>query len=139
MVVSRTVRDDLGDVGPAIAWAGEFADQAGLAADARFAVDLSLEEALANLIMHGQADSGRQAYRGFRRQRRRDHHHHFRSLRAVRCHGSSRDRGCRAYGRGPWAASAAILRPHLDYAASGDGNLLTMRFPAERAMARTPG
>lgn len=50
---SRPVKDDLGDVGPAIAWAGEIVDQAGLSKDVRFAVDLGLEEALANLIMHG--------------------------------------------------------------------------------------
>lgn len=55
---SRPVKDDLGDVGPAIAWAGEIVDQAGLSKDVRFAVDVGLEEALANLIMHGvvQAD-----------------------------------------------------------------------------------
>jgi anti-sigma regulatory factor (Ser/Thr protein kinase) len=51
---SRPVKDDLGDVGPAIAWAGEIVDQAGLSKDVRFAVDVGLEEALANLIMHGQ-------------------------------------------------------------------------------------
>ncbi|HEY1880809.1 MAG TPA: ATP-binding protein [Caulobacteraceae bacterium] len=54
---SRPVKDDLGDVGPAIAWAGEIVGQAGLSLDVRFAVDLGLEEALANLIMHGQGRS----------------------------------------------------------------------------------
>ncbi|HEY1414293.1 MAG TPA: ATP-binding protein [Caulobacteraceae bacterium] len=54
---SRPVKDDLGDVGPAIAWAGEIVGQAGLSQDVRFAVDLGLEEALANLIMHGKGRS----------------------------------------------------------------------------------
>jgi len=52
---SRPVKDDLGDVGPAIEWVGGLVDQAGLSPDLRFAVDLSLEEALANLIMHGRS------------------------------------------------------------------------------------
>jgi anti-sigma regulatory factor (Ser/Thr protein kinase) len=51
---SRPIRDDLGDVGPAIAWAGKIVGRAGLSQDVRFAVDLGLEEALANLIMHGK-------------------------------------------------------------------------------------
>jgi anti-sigma regulatory factor (Ser/Thr protein kinase) len=54
----RAVRDDLKDIGPAIAWAGAFIDQAGLSPKVRFAVDLSLEEALVNLIMHGRAGDG---------------------------------------------------------------------------------
>ena len=58
---SRPVKDDLGDVGPAIEWAGEFVDQAGLSPKVRFAVDLSLEEALANLIMHGKSGEGDKA------------------------------------------------------------------------------
>lgn len=53
---TRPVKDDLGDVGPAIAWAGEIVDQAGLSKDVRFAVDVGLEEALANLIMHGKGE-----------------------------------------------------------------------------------
>lgn len=54
---SRPVKDDLGDVGPAIAWAGEIVGQAGLSENVRFAVDLGLEEALANLIMHGRVQA----------------------------------------------------------------------------------
>jgi anti-sigma regulatory factor (Ser/Thr protein kinase) len=57
----RSVQDDLGDVGAAIEWAGGFVDAAGLSADVRFAVDLSLEEALANLIMHGRSETGDKA------------------------------------------------------------------------------
>jgi anti-sigma regulatory factor (Ser/Thr protein kinase) len=57
-MASRRVQDDLGDVGPAIAWVGEIADAAGLSPDIRFAIDLGLEEALANLIMHGVAPGG---------------------------------------------------------------------------------
>ena len=54
---SRAVKDDLRDVGPAIAWAGGIVDQAGLSQDVRFAVDVGLEEALANLIMHGEGQT----------------------------------------------------------------------------------
>ena len=54
-MLSRPVQDDLGDVGPAIAWVGDILDAAGLSPDIRFAVDLGLEEALANLIIHGVA------------------------------------------------------------------------------------
>jgi anti-sigma regulatory factor (Ser/Thr protein kinase) len=54
----RPVKDDLRDVARAIAWVGEILDAAGLHADIRFAVDLGLEEALANLIMHGVCPCG---------------------------------------------------------------------------------
>jgi anti-sigma regulatory factor (Ser/Thr protein kinase) len=57
-MISRPVKDDLGDVSPAIAWVGEALDAAGLSADVHFAVDLGLEEALANLILHGVAQAG---------------------------------------------------------------------------------
>jgi anti-sigma regulatory factor (Ser/Thr protein kinase) len=52
----RAVRDDLADVGPAIEWAGRLA--AALDPDVRFAVEVCLEEGLANLILHGRAPKG---------------------------------------------------------------------------------
>jgi anti-sigma regulatory factor (Ser/Thr protein kinase) len=54
----RAVLDDLLDIGPAIAWVAEVTAGAGLSGDLRFAIDLCLEEALANLILHGQAPGG---------------------------------------------------------------------------------
>jgi anti-sigma regulatory factor (Ser/Thr protein kinase) len=137
MVNSRAVRDDLGDVGPAIAWAGEFADRAGLSADVRFAIDLSLEEALANLIMHGQP---RGADKGIEVSIAGDADGITITI-ADRCapfdvttHHAAPDAELSAGGRG-----LRLLRsfaPNLDYAADGDRNLLTMRFPTERALAR---
>lgn len=48
----RQVRDSLSDVGPAIAWAGEQIPDTP--AETRFAIEVCLEEALANLILHGK-------------------------------------------------------------------------------------
>ena len=138
---SRAVRDDLGDIGPAVAWAGEFVDRAGLSADVRFAVDLSLEEALANLIMHGQARGGDKAIvvsiasdaSGIT------------MTISDRCapfdvtqHRAIEDQaGLAPGGRGLRLLHAFVAE--LDYAAGHNGNLLTLRFPAEKAMARAPG
>ena len=137
VVNSRAVRDDLADVGPAIEWAGAFVDQAGLSPDVRFAVDLSLEEALANLIMHGQCPGPEKDIV---------------LTIATDTHGATitvTDRcapfdvtqqrpvedesGLSVGGRG-----LRLLRAftgELDYAAGGDRNVLTMRFPAEKALA----
>jgi anti-sigma regulatory factor (Ser/Thr protein kinase) len=52
----RPVRDELGDVGPAIAWAGEQIPTSP--ARTRYAVEVCLEEALANLILHGATAAG---------------------------------------------------------------------------------
>jgi anti-sigma regulatory factor (Ser/Thr protein kinase) len=52
----RPVRDELGDVGPAIAWAGEQISTSP--ARTRYAVEVCVEEALANLILHGQPTDG---------------------------------------------------------------------------------
>jgi anti-sigma regulatory factor (Ser/Thr protein kinase) len=50
------VRDDLGDVGPAIEWAGQWISV--VPEDLRFGIEVCLEEALANLILHGQPTDG---------------------------------------------------------------------------------
>jgi len=50
----RTVAEDLADVGAAIAWADGLAAEHGLSDDVRYAIQLCLEEALANLIQHGK-------------------------------------------------------------------------------------
>lgn len=55
----RAVEDDLRDVGAAIAWTGEWT--AALAEDDRFALEVCVEEALANLITHGRAAGGEKA------------------------------------------------------------------------------
>ena len=52
----RSVRDDLADVGPAIAWAGQWIST--VPEDLRFGIEVCLEEALANLIVHGQSTDG---------------------------------------------------------------------------------
>lgn len=51
----RTVQDDLSDVGAAIAWADDLARKAGIPEQARLDLQVCLEEALANLIIHGRA------------------------------------------------------------------------------------
>jgi sigma-B regulation protein RsbU (phosphoserine phosphatase) len=53
------VEDKLGDIGRAVGWADNLASQAGLGEDMRYAIQLCLEEALANLVLHGQAPDGR--------------------------------------------------------------------------------
>jgi anti-sigma regulatory factor (Ser/Thr protein kinase) len=50
----RSVQDDLADVGAAISWASAITAAAGVPPDVRFSIELCLEEALANLIMHGR-------------------------------------------------------------------------------------
>jgi len=135
----RAVRDDLADVGPAIAWAGAFVDQAGLSPDVRFAVDLSLEEALANLIMHGQcpgpkdivltvvADAEGATITVTDRCAPFD-------VTQQRIGGD--ETGLAVGGRG-----LRLLRAfagELSYAAGGERNILIMRFPAEKAMAPQP-
>jgi serine/threonine-protein kinase RsbW len=52
----RSVRDDLADVGPAIAWASQWIST--VPEDLRFGIEVCLEEALANLIVHGQSTDG---------------------------------------------------------------------------------
>jgi anti-sigma regulatory factor (Ser/Thr protein kinase) len=137
VVNSRVVRDDLGDIGPAIAWAGEFADRAGLSADVRFAIDLSLEEALANLILHGRA---RGADKGIEVSVAGDANG-ITIIIADRCAPFDVTTHQIVENEDAFSAGGRGLRllrsfaPNLEYAAGGDRNLLTMRFPAERAMA----
>jgi anti-sigma regulatory factor (Ser/Thr protein kinase) len=54
----RAVDDSLNDVGPAIGWVSQVSTEADLSEDTRFGIELCIEEALANLIMHGQSPSG---------------------------------------------------------------------------------
>jgi len=54
---TRKVAADLADVGPAIAWADNQLLEAGVAEDVRLDVQVCVEEALANLILHGVAPS----------------------------------------------------------------------------------
>jgi anti-sigma regulatory factor (Ser/Thr protein kinase) len=136
-VNSRAVRDDLGDIGPAIAWAGEFADRAGLSADVRYAVDLSLEEALANLIMHGVARNGDKGIElaiaceaGGVTLTLSDRCAPF----DITAHHTAQDETDLS----PGGRGIRLLRsfaPNLDYAAGGDRNRLTMRFPTENAVS----
>lgn len=51
----RAVRDDLSEVSPAVAWVEAEAAAAGLSADVRNALQVCVEEALVNLILHGRA------------------------------------------------------------------------------------
>jgi anti-sigma regulatory factor (Ser/Thr protein kinase) len=137
IVDSRAVRNDLGDVGPAIEWVGAFVNQAGLSADVRFAIELSLEEALANLIMHGKcadsdkaivvsvaADSGGATITITDRCAPFD----------ATTHRSLEDEsGLKPGGRGLLLLQS--FAGDLSYAANSAGNTLTMRFPAQRALA----
>jgi anti-sigma regulatory factor (Ser/Thr protein kinase) len=54
----RAVREDLGDVGSAVEWAGLLASEAGLSEEMRFSIEVCLEEALVNLVLHGEAADG---------------------------------------------------------------------------------
>ena len=56
--VHRPVAEDLGDIGPAVQWADDRAAAAGIGETVRFAIQICLEEALANLILHAQARAG---------------------------------------------------------------------------------
>ena len=55
----RPVADSLRDVGMAIAWVGETLPD--LSEDLRYGVEVCLEEALANLILHGRPTEGEKA------------------------------------------------------------------------------
>jgi anti-sigma regulatory factor (Ser/Thr protein kinase) len=137
MVNSRAVRNDLADVGPAIEWVGTFVDQAGLSADVRFAIELSLEEALANLIIHGKcADSDKAIVVSVVA----DDEGATIAI-ADRCapfdattHRALEDEtGLKPGGRGLHLLQS--FAGDLRYAASSAGNILTMRFPAQKALA----
>ncbi|MDX2274996.1 MAG: ATP-binding protein [Hyphomonadaceae bacterium] len=52
----RSVANDLAEVGKAVAWADAIALEAGVSDRVRQDLQVCLEEALANLIMHGRAD-----------------------------------------------------------------------------------
>jgi len=54
----RAVEDNLCDVGQAIGWVSQVSSTADLSEDTRFGIELCMEEALANLVMHGQAPDG---------------------------------------------------------------------------------
>lgn len=54
-----SVDNDLKAVGPAVLWADDLAAAAGIADDARYAIQVCLEEALSNLILHATAPDGR--------------------------------------------------------------------------------
>jgi anti-sigma regulatory factor (Ser/Thr protein kinase) len=57
----RAVDDDLRAIGGAVAWARDLAAKAGVPADVVYAMEVGLEEALANLILHGRTDGGPKA------------------------------------------------------------------------------
>jgi len=48
----RPVENEVSDISHAVAWATELASAAGLDEDSRFGIELCLEEALANLVLH---------------------------------------------------------------------------------------
>ena len=50
----RAVADDLADLRGAIAWAEDLAVGAGISEDIRYNMQICLEEALANLVLHGR-------------------------------------------------------------------------------------
>lgn len=54
-MAGRRVADDLADVAPATRWADERLAAAGASDELRNAVGVCVEEALANLILHGRA------------------------------------------------------------------------------------
>jgi anti-sigma regulatory factor (Ser/Thr protein kinase) len=137
IVNSRAVRDDLADVGPAIEWAGAFVDRAGLSPEVRFAIDLSLEEALGNLIMHGQrqgpekdivvsvvADTEGATITITDRCAPFD---------VTQRRPVGDETRLSVGGRGLRLLQA--FAGELSYAAGADRNILTMRFPAEKALA----
>jgi serine/threonine-protein kinase RsbW len=57
----REVREDLTDVDPAVSWADALAQAGGLDDHVRYAIQVCLEEGLANLIVHGVATAGAKA------------------------------------------------------------------------------
>jgi serine/threonine-protein kinase RsbW len=52
------VEDMLGDIGRAVAWADNLASQAAIGEEVRFAMQVCLEEVLANVVLHGRAPAG---------------------------------------------------------------------------------
>ena len=54
----RDVQEDLADVDRVVGWADELAAAQGLDDQVRYAIQVCLEEGLANLIVHGQAING---------------------------------------------------------------------------------
>ena len=50
----RPVADDLADIGPAVQWVGNLVTQVCLPPEVRYAVEVCVEEALANLVKHGR-------------------------------------------------------------------------------------
>ena len=52
--LQRPVAEALADIGPAVEWADGWAAAAGLDETVRFAIQICLEEALANLILHAR-------------------------------------------------------------------------------------
>jgi anti-sigma regulatory factor (Ser/Thr protein kinase) len=54
----RVVADDIEAVSETVLWAGGLAADAGLSQELCYAVEVCLEEALANLICHGRARNG---------------------------------------------------------------------------------
>jgi serine phosphatase RsbU (regulator of sigma subunit)/anti-sigma regulatory factor (Ser/Thr protein kinase) len=57
----RRVENDLKEVGPAVLWADDLASKAGIGEDTRYGMQVCLEEALTNLIVHGHAPGGPKA------------------------------------------------------------------------------
>ncbi len=54
----RDVQEDLADVDHVVAWADDLSAAQGLDDQVRYAIQVCLEEGLANLIVHGQAING---------------------------------------------------------------------------------
>jgi len=54
----RAVADSLAAVHETVRWASSLASGAGLSNDIRYAVEVCLEEALANLVLHGRVRDG---------------------------------------------------------------------------------
>jgi anti-sigma regulatory factor (Ser/Thr protein kinase) len=134
---SREVRDDLGDIGPAIQWVGGFIDEAGLSADVRFAIDLSLEEALANLIMHGRCAGADKAIvvsvAADADGATITITDHCAPFDPTTHRGSVDETGLKAGGRGLLLMQS--FAGDLDYSTISEGNVLTMRFPAQKVLA----
>lgn len=57
----RAVEDSLQGVDPAVNWANDLAAEAGLPDSVCFALQVALEEGLANLVAHGDAGGGSKA------------------------------------------------------------------------------
>ena len=57
----RTVANDLGDVALAVHWADQRLEEVAVSKDLRADIQVCLEEALANLILHGQCNDSDKA------------------------------------------------------------------------------